>query len=165
MPKRIARCLRHVSSAEILAAYRNERDYELLDAIVTAAALISRADGWVQPVERGAMLDFLARNQFLPPFARESVLALFEDRMRDLREPDGAIMAVIRLRDYARRSSNSVGLIVDMAREIAAADCRLDPREQSLLQLIDSALYAELSSLYAGLSSLASGYRPGQTAQ
>jgi tellurite resistance protein len=158
MPKRNARHLRHVSSAEILAAYRNARDYELLDAIVTAAALMSRADGWVQPVERGAMLDFLDRHQFLSLFARENILALFEDRVRDLREPDGVIVAVMRLRYCARRSSASVGLIVDMARDIAAADCRLDPREQSVLQLIDSAFEAELSSR-------ASGYRLGWGAQ
>lgn len=158
MPKRSARHLRHVSSAEILAAYRNERDYELLDAIVTAAALMSRADGWVQPVERAAMLDFLDRHQFLSLFARDTVLALFEDRVRDLREPDGVIVAAMRFRHYARRSSASVALIADMAREIAAADCRLDPREQSVLQLIDSAFHAEPPSL-------ASGYRPGQAAR
>jgi len=146
MPKRCARHLRHASSAEILAAYRNERDYELLDAMVTAAALMSRADGWVQLVERGAMLDFLDRNQFLPLFTRENILALFEDRVRDVREPDGAIVAVMRLRHYARRSSGAVGLIVDMAREIAVADCRLDPREQSVLQLVDSAVSAEVSA-------------------
>jgi tellurite resistance protein len=65
---------------------------------------------------------------------------------------------VMRLRYCARRSSASVGLIVDMARDIAAADCRLDPREQSVLQLIDSAFEAELSSR-------ASGYRLGWGAQ
>lgn len=140
MPKRTARHLRHASSAEILGGYRNEKDYELLDALVTAAALMSRADGWVQPAERVAMFDFLERNRFVPLFARASVLALFEDRVRDLKEPDGAIVAVIRLRNYARRSSGSAGLILDMAREIAAADCRLDPREQQILQRIETAL-------------------------
>lgn len=156
MPKRIARHLRHASSGEILGGYRNDRDYELLDALVTTAALMSRADGWVQPAERVAMFDFLARNRFLPQFARENVLALFEDRVRDLKEPDGAIVAVMRLRNYGRGVSGSAALILDMAREVAAADCRLDPREQSALQLIDSALYAELWSFYERLSPLAS---------
>jgi tellurite resistance protein len=147
MPKRSARHLRHARSAEILAAHRNGRGYELLDAVVTVAALMSRADGWIQPVERGAMLDFLERNQFLSFFTRDNILALFEDRVRDLREPDGAIVAVIRLRQYAQQSSAAVGLIVEMARVIAVADGRMDPREQSILELIGSGFEAELSSL------------------
>ena len=158
MPKRSARHLRHASSAEILAAHRNGRGYELLDAVVTVAALMSRADGWIQPVERGAMLDFLERNQFLSFFTRDNILALFEDRVRDLREPDGAIVAVIRLRQYAQQSSAAVGLIVEMARVIAVADGRMDPREQSILELIGSGFEAELSSL-------APRYRPGGAAR
>jgi hypothetical protein len=86
----------------------------------------------------------VARRSF---FTRDNILALFEDRVRDLREPDGAIVAVIRLRQYAQQSSAAVGLIVEMARVIAVADGRMDPREQSILELIGSGFEAELSSL------------------
>lgn len=91
-------------------------------------------------------------------FSRATISSLFEDRVRDLREPDGAIVAVIRLRQYAQQSSAAVGLIVEMARVIAVADGRMDPREQSILELIGSGFEAELSSL-------APRYRPGEAAR
>jgi tellurite resistance protein len=115
MPKRSARHLRHASSAEILAAHRNGRGYELLDAVVTVAALMSRADGWIQPVERGAMLDFLERNQFLSFFTRDNILAFrrsgpgFERarRRHRRRDPPPSVCAAIIGSGWAHRRNGA----------------------------------------------------------
>jgi tellurite resistance protein len=95
----------------ILDAYLQDREDEWLDAVVTCAALVARADGWVDPAER---------------------------RVRDLLEPDGAAAALARLRRYAGQAF--ARLMVAVGEEVASADCRIDPREQRVLQLIRASL-------------------------
>ena len=127
-----------LTRAEIVAAYLDFREEELLDAMVTAATLVARADGWVQPVERGQLLDFFDREEFLSIFTREEILEVFERCVRELREPRGLIAAVERLR--RRAGQVPVQLVIDVSEEVAVADCRLDPREQRILELIRTLL-------------------------
>lgn len=70
MPNRHTRNRLGMMAAEINAAYMDDREDELLDAAVTAAALIARADGSVEPIERSQMLDVLRRNGLLSVFTR-----------------------------------------------------------------------------------------------
>lgn len=142
MSKRNARHRSDATPAELLAAYLDDREDELLDAVVTGAALVARADGWIDPVERGQLFDFLDRNEFLSVFTRAEILEAFERRIRHLREPGGPMAAVERLRRHAGRSPSR--LVVDVGEEIAAADCRLDPRERYVLELIRNALHLPL---------------------
>jgi len=79
-----------VTRAEIIAAYLDFREDEPLDAVVTAATLVARADGWVRPVERGQLLDFLDRKEFLSIFTRGEILDVFERCVRELSEPPGS---------------------------------------------------------------------------
>ncbi|HLH48057.1 MAG TPA: tellurite resistance TerB family protein [Roseiarcus sp.] len=125
-----------LSPAEIVAEYCAERDDDFLDAIITAAALVSRADNWVQAVEQAQLLDFVDRHDFLSLLPREETLQVFESRVRELRRREGLAAAVIRLSRVAGR--HSAPLVVELSEEIAAADCRLDPREQKMLALIRS---------------------------
>jgi tellurite resistance protein len=124
--------------SELEVAYLRDREDELLDAVVTCAALVARADGWIDPVERGQLLDFLERNEFLSLFSSEQVHESFERRVRDLREPGGAASALGRLRRHAGQSSAS--LVMTVGEEVALADCRIDPREWHTLQLIRTSL-------------------------
>ena len=140
MPNRKRR-RRHpaTSSAELIAAsFLVVRGDGLMDAIVSAAALVARADGWIEPVERHQLLDFLDRHGILSTFTRPDILDAFERRMRRLREPGGALAVLAGLRRYA--GSEDAALVLGMGEEIAAADCRLDPREQQVLHLIRAAL-------------------------
>jgi len=116
---------------------------ELLDSVVTAAALVARADGWIDPVECAQLLDFLDRNDFLSIFTRADVRDAFERRIRELREPGGPMAALVRLRRHA--GCGLARLVIDVGEEIAAADCRLDSREQHILQLIRITLWAQPS--------------------
>jgi tellurium resistance protein TerD len=140
MPKRNSRTRSKPMRAEIIAASMDDREDELLDAVVTAAALVARADGWVQPVEREQLLDFLDRNEFLSIFERADIIAAFEGRIRELRQPGGPMAAVERLVRHA--GGRSARLAIEIGEEVAAADCRLDPREQRVLHVIRTALAA-----------------------
>jgi len=137
-----------ITPTGIIAASLRDLENELLDAVVTAAALVARADGWVDPVEREQLLDFLDVNEFMLVFSRAEIVDAFERRIRELRKPDGTVAALGRLRRQSeRRMARSLAsLVVDAGEQVAAADCRLDPREQRILQLIRTTLRASSSS-------------------
>ena len=136
MPKRNAR--RHLDI--ITVAYLDDREDELLDAVVTAAALVARADNWIQQVEHAQLLDFLDRNPFLSISTRAEITEAFEGRVRALQKLQGPATALMRLTRLA--GYKPAQLIVDVSEEVAIADCRLDPREQRVLKLIRTALGA-----------------------
>jgi hypothetical protein len=69
-----------MTQAEIMAAYMDDRDDELLDAVVTAAALVTGADGCIEPVERSQLLDFLCRNGLMSVVTSAEMLDFFERR-------------------------------------------------------------------------------------
>jgi tellurite resistance protein len=121
-----------------LAAYMHDRADELFDAIITAAAMVARADGRIDPVERSALLGFLNRNGFLAVFTRGEVLDAFEDRTRQLAERCGAEVALGGLRRFAGRSL--ARLVVNAGTHVAGADGRLHPGELRTLALIRFAL-------------------------
>lgn len=121
--------------AELAAAYQESREDDLFDLLVSAAALTARADGRVEEVERVQLLDFLDRRDLLWMRDREDVLAQFE---LCVSAPDEQLSTLARLRRY--RDSRAAELILGLCDEVAAADCRLDPREDQLLRLIRASL-------------------------
>jgi len=68
-----------------MAQYRDDRADELLDAVVTAVALVARADGRIDAAERGQLLDFLDRKGTVHTPAE--ILEMLENRVRELNEP------------------------------------------------------------------------------
>lgn len=121
------------NAADAMASYVASRKDEMRDAVITAAALVARADNWIDSAERRHLLEFLARKNLLPATRFEAREA-FESRIRELREPGGAAAAVNRL---ARCGSSSLArLAIEAGEAIAAADHYLDPREMRMLDLI-----------------------------
>ena len=90
--------------AELMAQYWDAREDELLDAVVSAAALVARADGRIDGAERGQLLDFLERRGILSVFTPAEILDTFERRVRELNEPGGSVTALKHLRRHAERS-------------------------------------------------------------
>ena len=121
------------TQAKIASLRHESRQEELLDAIVSTAALIAHADGWVQEVERRQLFDFVDHYDLVSSFERDEVQARFERRVRELRKPDGPFSAFQRLSLHTDHPT--ADLILSIGSEIAAADCRLDPREEQLLRL------------------------------
>jgi tellurite resistance protein len=124
--------------AKRAAVRRDASQDDTLDAIVSIAALIARADGWVQEVERRQLLDFVDHYDRLAPFDHAEVLARFDRRVVELRRPNGPFSAFRRLSRY--NDHPTADLMLSVGREIAAADCRLDPREEQLLRLFRTRL-------------------------
>jgi tellurite resistance protein len=127
----------HDSTAEIAAAELRADKARAFDAIVTVAALVARSDGWVHPAELSQLHEFLGRHRF-QSLARVDLRDSFELRIRELREPGGFEAALANLSRYEERSLSH--LVIDAGEEIAAADGRLDPREDDILRRIRIAL-------------------------
>jgi tellurite resistance protein len=140
MPNRYTRNRLGVTEAEIMAAWEDDRDDELREAVVTAAALVARADGWAEPAERIEMVDFLSRDERLATVAPADMLEAFDHRLRHLEERSGAEMAVESLGWLAGRPP--ARLVMDAAERVAAADGHLHPKELHVLRLIRLALGA-----------------------
>jgi tellurite resistance protein len=138
MPNRNTRNRLGMTAAEIAAAYMDDREDELLDAAVTAAALIARADGSVEPAERSEMLDVLRRNGLLSVFTRFELLDAFESRVRQLEQDGGVEEAVDSLSQLAGRAP--ARLVVETGECVAAADGRVHGRELQMLRHIRIAL-------------------------
>ena len=142
MPNRNTR--NRLTPAEVMAAHLDDRNDELLDAVVTVAALVARADGRIEPVERGLLLDFMDRNGFLSVFTRSEILDAFDRRVRQFDECGGAEAAVDDLGRLAGRSP--ARLVIGAGKRVAAADGHLHPSEARVLQRIRRALAAPPAS-------------------
>jgi len=138
MSKHRANSRPRVRQAEIVAAIWEPRDDELLHACVSTAALVARADGCVQETERVQLRDFFEQEPLLSDFEPEEAASQFERCVGKSREPGGAWAMIKRLGRH--RGSPTASLIVNIGEVIAAADCRLDPREQLMLRLIQTSL-------------------------
>jgi tellurite resistance protein len=137
MSNQIPSCRFPESTAKIATANLQAEKGQTFDAIVTVAALVARSDGWVHPAQLPRLHDFLDRHG-LQPRARLDLHESFERRMRELREPGGFEAALADLGRYERRALSH--LLVEAGEEIAAADGRLDPREDDMLRRIRTAL-------------------------
>jgi tellurite resistance protein len=121
-----------MTPAELMAARLADRKDEMLEAVLTATALVAAADGWIDPAERREVLAFLKRNDLARPDV--DMMDEFERRVRELRQPGHVLAAAYRLgraADHARQR-----LAVAAAWDVAVADERVDPRELRILDLI-----------------------------
>jgi tellurite resistance protein len=99
---------------EIIAAYLEDRDSELLDAVITGAALVAVSDGRVEPAERCQLLDFLRRNGLLSTITRADALDDFERRTRG----SSNRLAGPRRRSMRRCKRSTLGCLQREARRI-----------------------------------------------
>ena len=134
MERRGARHRFDATAAEIMAAYWEAREDELVDAVVTAAALVAVADGRVDATERERLANFLDRDGILSVFTQTEIRRIFEHRVRELCEPKAAVAALRQLGRHVERALARV--IIDAGEEITAADGRIDLRERRILQLL-----------------------------
>lgn len=128
-----------------MAAYMHRRASELLDAVITAAAMVAQADGRIDPIERSQLLAFLNGSGLLAIFTRDEVLDAFEDRSRQIAGSGGANVAISALRRLAGRSL--ARLVINAGMRVAVADGRIHPRELRAMALIRMALRGYSQSL------------------
>ncbi len=116
------------------AGDRFDDDREIVQALVTAGALVALADGRANDVERDELTSFIARQGFAPSISSDEVAATFDDRVRQLDERYSPNIIVEALRPLAGLSLTSI--VIRTAERVAAADRKIHPAEQQAIKLI-----------------------------
>jgi tellurite resistance protein len=109
-------------------------DEEVMQALVTAGALVSLADGELKKVERDELVNFIDRQGFVPTILKADIADTFDSRVRELEGTYCANVIVETLRPLTGRSLASV--VVRTAQRVAAADQKIHPGELQALKLI-----------------------------
>jgi tellurite resistance protein len=125
---------------DLMTRHLDRRDRETMEALITAGALVARADGWVDGSERGHLLGFIRQQGLLTHITAREILDAFDGRLRQLEQPRAPQAALASLRPLAGWSR--AGLVVDAAGVVAAADGEIHPGELRTLRRIRAALTA-----------------------
>lgn len=111
-----------------------QRDEEVMQALVTAGAMVALADGSVTPVERDELVNFIDRQGFVPAISPERIAAVFDIRLRELDDRNGPHIIVEKFHPIAGLSLGSV--VMRVAQRVADADGMFHPRERQTMDLI-----------------------------
>jgi len=122
------------TTTKIPADHRDHRDEEVMQALVTAGALVALADGRVEAAERDEFVSFVDGQGFVPTISRQEIAEAFGRRARQLEDRDSASVIVENLRPLAGLSLASV--VVRTAGRVAAADRKIHPGELHAIRLI-----------------------------
>jgi tellurite resistance protein len=106
MAKRYSRS--NITTAELAADYLDQRDEEVMQALVTAGAFVAFADGQVEAVERDELVNFIHRQGLVPTISQHEIGEVFDSRVRQLEDRDSANVIVKAFRPLAGLSLSSV---------------------------------------------------------
>jgi tellurite resistance protein len=126
------------AATELAVDHPHHRDEEVMQALVTAGALVALADGHVKAIERDELVNFIDRQGFVPSMSRQKIAEAFDSRVQQLEGQDSADAIAETLRPLAGLSLASV--IIRTATQVAAADRHIHPGEVRALKLIRLAL-------------------------
>ena len=121
------------ASAELAADQGDCRDKKVLQALVTAGALVALAEGHLENVERDEVAGF-HRQDFVPTISYSGIAKAFDNRVRELEERYDPNLIIEALRPLADLSLTSV--VVRTAERVAAADRTIHPGEEQAIKLI-----------------------------
>jgi|HubBroStandDraft_6_1064221.scaffolds.fasta_scaffold01519_9 tellurite resistance protein len=122
------------STAEHTGDRPDQRDEELMQALVTAGALVALSDGQLKVVEREELLNFVEQQGFVSTISRHEIAEAFDNCARQLEGQNSANVIVDALRPLAGLSLASV--VVRVADRVAVADGIIQPGELRALKLI-----------------------------
>jgi len=100
-------------------------DATVMQALVTAGALVALSDGQVLAVERDELVDFIDGQAFAPSIPRHKIMELFCERVRKLDERYSPQLIMESFRPLAGLSLASI--VVRVAHRVAAADRKIRP--------------------------------------
>jgi tellurite resistance protein len=123
-----------IRTDEFCIHYLADHDQRVLQALVTAGALVALADGRVDASERDELIEFVDRRGFVPTISRHHIAEAFDNRVRQLKNRDAGKVIVEALRPLAGLSLASV--VLRAAERVAAADRQIHPGELRALKLI-----------------------------
>ena len=123
-----------MTTVEFLADCRDQGDEAVMQALATAGALVARADGRIDAVERDELVNFIDRQRLVPTISAQRIAAAFDSSLRQLEDKDSACVVAEALRPLAGLSLASV--VVRTAERVAAADLQIHSGELEALKLI-----------------------------
>jgi tellurite resistance protein len=133
MTKRYTRS--NTTTADLVVAdYFDQRDEEVMQALVTAGAFVAFADGRVEAIERDELVNYIHRQGLVPTISQRDIAEAFDNRVRQLEDRDSASVIVETFRPLAGLSLSSV--VVRTAERVAAADRHMHPNELQAIKLI-----------------------------
>ena len=123
-----------LSMAECVADYLDQRDEQVMQALLAAGIFVASADGRVTQIERDELLDFVDRQGFAPTISRREMSEALDSLMQQF-QADGLLRITAEsLRPLASLSLSSV--VVRTAGRVAAADRELHPSEIEAIQTL-----------------------------
>ena len=122
------------SAAELTAGSLDHGDEELMQALVTAGALVALSDGRPEAVERDELVNFIDQRGFVPTISRHKIAEAFDNRLLQLQDRHSANIIAETLRPLAGLSLASV--VIRSAERVAFADRKIHPGELRALELI-----------------------------
>jgi tellurite resistance protein len=122
------------TATELATKYLDHHDDEVLQALVTAGALVALSDGQVKTVERDELVNFIDQQGFVPTVSRQEIADAFDNRLRQLEDRQCNSVLAETLRPLAGLSLASV--VVRVADRVAAADGKIHAGELRALRLI-----------------------------
>jgi tellurite resistance protein TerB len=124
----------NAAATDVLADHVDDRDRDVMQALVTVGALVALADGHLEDVERDELVGFVHRQDFAPTISQRGIAKAFDSRVRQLEENYSPNLIMEALRPLAGLSLASV--VVRTAERVAAADQKIHPGELQALKLI-----------------------------
>lgn len=76
-------------TAALTTNYPDHSDEEVMQALVTAGALIALADGEIAAIERDALVNYLDRQGFVPTMSSHDIAEAFDNCVEQLKDRDG----------------------------------------------------------------------------
>lgn len=121
----------------VLAKYAKDKD--LLEGAMAATAMISAADGLVEPQEKAKLARFLETHELMREFDRGEAIRLFNSYVQEL-EFDFAMGGDTCLKQIREvRGDEKRQLVARLAIAIAKADGEFEPEEKTAaLKIIDA---------------------------
>jgi tellurite resistance protein len=123
-----------IMPADLVAEYFDQRDEQVMQALVTAGAFVALADGRVKDVERAELLSYVEGQDLVPTIARQEIVEAFDNRVGEIEDRGSVKVIVDAFRPLVGRSPSS--FLVRVAERVAAADGYLHPNELQSIELV-----------------------------
>jgi tellurite resistance protein TerB len=120
--------------AELESDYCDQCTREVIEALLTAGALVALADGRVWAVEREEAVNYIDQQVCFPAVPRSKIAESFDRQTRRLLHRDSPDVIMKALRPLA--GSSSASLVLGIGERVAAADRHIHRNELSTLKLL-----------------------------
>ena len=123
-----------ITTDDLVAEYFDQRDEQVMQALVTAGAFVALADGRVKDIERDELLSYVDAQDLVPTIAQQEIVVAFDNRVREIEDRGSANVIVDAFRPLVGRSPSS--FLVGVAERVAAADGYLHPNELQSIEIV-----------------------------